>query len=37
MSTTEHTGTRWAERPTTEQGWLERARDVAALLATDAV
>ena len=26
MSTTEHTGTRWAERPTTEQGWLERAR-----------
>lgn len=26
----------WATYPTDEQGWLQRARDVAAVLATDA-
>lgn len=37
MSTTEPTTTRWERRPDTPEGWLERARDVAALLAVDAV
>ncbi len=42
MSTTESdavndTAGRWGQRPATPEGWLERAQDVAALLATDAV
>lgn len=37
MSVTANTATRWQQRPTTAQGWIERAQDVAALLATDAV
>ncbi|MCX2730283.1 acyl-CoA dehydrogenase family protein [Saccharopolyspora sp. NFXS83] len=42
MSTTEtdtvgDTAGRWGQRPGTPEGWLERAQDVAALLATDAV
>ncbi|MGW0889451.1 acyl-CoA dehydrogenase family protein [Saccharopolyspora sp. NPDC002578] len=42
MSTTEadtvnDTAGRWGQRPGTREGWLERAQDVAALLATDAV
>ncbi len=37
MSVTENTATRWQQRPNSAQGWIERAQDVAALLATDAV
>ncbi|MEU6130225.1 acyl-CoA dehydrogenase family protein [Saccharopolyspora sp. NPDC047091] len=37
MSTTEPTTDRWTRRPDTPEGWLDRARDVAALLAVDAV
>ncbi|MBQ6643789.1 MAG: acyl-CoA dehydrogenase family protein [Saccharopolyspora sp.] len=37
MSVTDDTATRWQQRPSTAQGWIERAQDVAALLATDAV